>query len=392
MATPQNDSYAAASGVAIQCGRYGLPVWRRAVLDATWGTAGSATITQIDPANDPAINPSYPSAPPWGSGVGAVVSAWCGACWDESTGTLWLPLGGGHVDYGGNEAYRQTLQIEAPLWSRPRNPSGAIGNLLTTNDGQEATGNYADGQPRAIHSYNKHVWVPGVGPVCTVQGNCYYSGQAGTNRTMRMDPDTGIWTYPTTFTYAAASHSGDGACYDPSRHAIWHRYHSDGRISMLDIATWAWSTKTSFPYDSLYGYKKLIYLPEYDVVVQLDASTALLRVWDVAAGTLTSPGLSGTMPTGLVMDGTVGADWTGSQIVLWNNTSNTTTISTLTPTGDPRSAAWAWGQLTVSGSNTVVPSAKAGNGTYGRFGYSKKLGGCYLLNDAAQPTYFFAMN
>ena len=389
------ETYACATGGRIVAGRYSLPAWRRAMAPRTWAQVGSNTIADIDPAKNPAMNPNYPSNPEW-RGVGGqsgVVYPWCGACFDWDKGQLWLPLGGGHQDYGGNEAYYLDLYSDTPQWRMPRPPSGAIGNLLTTKDGQEASGVYADGQPRAIHSYNKHVYVPGIGILCAYQGLTYFSATGGTRDTWRLDAATGLWTKIATALYVTSS-SGSAACYDPGRHCLWWAPQSDGYLQQLDLATMQWATRNDYPRINSFNYKRLIFLADEDLMLLFDKGQAGgFGVFDMTAKTLATPGTTGTMPAGLAGGdiGQGGADWhPDGFVVLWHHATDMARIATLTPSVNKKTDPWALGEIIPANENAITPSVRVTNGTYGRFGYSARLNGYYLQNEVAQKTYFFA--
>ena len=103
--------------------------------------------------------------------------------------------------------------------------------------------------------------------------------------------------------------------------------------------------------------------------------------------------LTGTAPPFLDFSfGKFGIDWASElgKLVLWNNTTNTATITTLTPVGDG-SATWQFGTLPLNTANAATPPGAAEQGTFGRFGYSNSLRGLYLLNSSSQPVYFFAL-
>lgn len=95
MATPNNDMYSAASSATITAGRFAWPAWRLAMTPNTWATIGT-TLASIDPEDDAGINNSYPSNAIWHTTVGqaAIITAWCGGCYDQTNDVLWLPLGG----------------------------------------------------------------------------------------------------------------------------------------------------------------------------------------------------------------------------------------------------------------------------------------------------------
>lgn len=66
MASPVPDSYSTATGGSIYGGRSGLPAWRSAMVANTWAVVPMAnTLADINPRNNAAINPNYPSAPEW---------------------------------------------------------------------------------------------------------------------------------------------------------------------------------------------------------------------------------------------------------------------------------------------------------------------------------------
>lgn len=359
----------------------------------TWAAIpASNTLADLNPKNDPAINPAYPLSPEWsgGSGFPGIIIPWCGAAWADERSELRLPLQGGHGNYAGNEPYAINLNVDAPAWRMLRPPSGGIGNVLTTDDGQEVTGNYADGRPRAIHSYNKHVYVPGFGFVMAVQGNTSWTAAAGTNRTMLQDDD-GEWSLLGTNAYAGET-SGGAACYDSIRHGLWWFPQDGTRPSFFDIDTATWSHKTTWEYFGTWGARCAIHVPELDLIVTLNVGG--ISVWNIANGQHYEPTLSGDMPEGFGLSGYTGAAWVSAigALCLWHNASNTTAIATLTPGGDPFADAWTWGALPVATENAVTPSVSQGNGTYGRFFYSRRLRGFGVLNGVTEPIYFYALS
>ena len=53
----------------IYAGRFGLPLWAQSIAPNTWGTIPlTDKFSDIDPTQDPLINPDYPSAPEWQGG------------------------------------------------------------------------------------------------------------------------------------------------------------------------------------------------------------------------------------------------------------------------------------------------------------------------------------
>lgn len=381
-----------------------LPPWAANARAGTWTEVPmAATLASVDPAKSPQYNPNYPSQPEWAgtTGQASVVFTWCGAAFDEDTDTMWLGIGGGHRNYAGNEVYRCSFFDDAPGWEMVRPPSGAVGNVLTTNDGRESTGLYSDGRPRAVHTYNKWTYVKGVGPVLGVHGNTSWNATAGKEWSVFIDPVTGEATFTVEHAAAMNDHtSGAGCAYDPTRHAIWivpsgmasvYRYAipTSGGAHRGAAASLIGSTGSSRYYTSA------TYIPGHDVLLignTMDeyGNSGSWRVFDCVTGAGYNPTFSGSMPMG----GGYGHSqprWVPAlgAICAWNNSSNTTQITKLTPGADPRRDAWTVSALPVSDSNAVTPSAKVTYGTYGRFAYSPRLGGFLLFNSSSGPTYFY---
>lgn len=393
MATPRADSSSAPSGAVLAAGRAapsGLPSWVSSASAGQWGVVPvAAALSTLDPKTNDAINPNYPGSPEWygSTGFAGIVDPWCGGCYNADGDELWLPLGGGHNDYGGNEPYKLSLNQETPAWTMVRAPSGAIGNLLTTKDSQEASGVYSDGQPRSIHSYNKPVWVPNVGPYISAQGGTWYSGQAGTKKAIFIDPDTGMGTMLAECTGSLPSNIS-AACFDPSRGtqgSIWSRGAgaSFAKMQRYDVAADSWTVDigNSLAPDNYLG---MCYMPEEDCILLIYPSGQ--RVFDCTTGVYHNPTFSGSPAASHSAGQPV---WVGGKAYMWNNSTNTTLITRYTPGENPRTDEWTVDTLTVDGGNAVTPTAKQTNGTYGRFAYSPNLGIFILTNSISGPVYFF---
>lgn len=400
MAAPVPDSYSAANGAVIYGGRSApaRPAWRTAMVANTWAQVGSNKLSDINAENNPAINPNYQGNAPWHATTGftSIVTAWNGACWDEATATFWFPLQGGHNDWAGNEPYKNCLNVDSPAFVMLRNPSGAIGNVITLDDGQEASGLYSDGRVRPGHSYNNNIYVPGYGPFIVRVKGPYKSGATDHPKVYRLNETTGETTLFCDLTSLSPGQSYGGAVYDSTRNHIISIGVGNTPLVKIDMATGVGSIAVSSD-NYAGGYARLIVIPEFDLLVTIHNGgagyPAQIYFRELGAlGTIITPTITGSYSAGLTMNGQVGADWDSAnrRLVLWNNATNTTQISTLTPGTNPRTDPWTAGTLTVSASNAETPTVAAANGTYGRFGYSAKLGGCYLLNAVSQKIYFFA--
>lgn len=375
----------------------GLPAWRTAMAVNTWAAIpSSATLSDINPQNDSRYNPNYPSTAPWAgvSGQLAVIGAWNGAVYDRATDTMFIPLAGGHTDYAGNEPYKVTIDAESTTWEMIRPPSGAIGNTITLDDGQEATGLYSDGRLRSPHSYRNHDYVPGRGPVISRNGSHYKSAQGLLSKVFLINETTGEHSVLADYTAIGPTYIGSsegGACYDPSRDVLWHCGTATAKMLKTDLTTGVTTAVGTWD-NHIAGNGSSVYLSEHDCIAYLRTTSPSLQIFDCATSLWTTITVTGSFSAGYTMTGHGGMDWDGTRLLLWDNSSNTTQISTLTPTGNVRSEAWAASTLSVAGGNAVTPSVKNAQGTWGRFRYSPRLGGCVLLNGTTESFYFFAMN
>ena len=370
-----------------------IPSWAQ-VASGTWVQVPSSNkLIDLDPMADPAVNPNYAnyptSAPEWAANVlrqTKVIDAWCGWAYDPATDFAYWPIAGGHSDYAGNEPYSLELYRDAPLFRRLRNPTGAIGNVINTNDGQDRTGKYGDNRPRASHTYNTCVWVPGSG-AAAFQGAVAWDGGSGylglifVNMTTGEPALYGATTPGFTVTDMATA-------YDASRNAVWLARHSSTSLGRYSVTGDSWTILT-LPF--ALSAPAVCYMPEHDCL--LLCSTTLAQkyaVYDCATSTLYQPTFSGTPATAaFTSDRSCNPVWDGSKAYAWDNTTNTTAITRFTPPANPRTGTWTIDTMPVSGSNTVTPTVATANGTWNRFSYSPRLGGFVLLNATNQQPYFY---
>lgn len=353
----------------------------------------------------PVFNPNFPQTPEWSESLlrhESVVSAWCGAAYDEWTDTMWLGLGGGHRDYAGNEIYKCQFDATVPSWEMVRPPSGAVGNLLITNDGQEASGIYADGRPRATHSYNKWTYAPGVGPVLMPHGTTSWRF-GGKPWGVFIDPVDGEHAF-TRVPDVLSVDRADGAAttYDPLRRAIWVFEKGTSAAVRYDLPASGPAHLGSYqrvgPSWSRGSVVSACYLPGHDVILvgqsegysHGSATQHRWHVFDCTTGAVYSPAFVGALDNGVVA-GLCQPRWVPglNAACVWDNTHNTTQITTLIPGKDPRFDDWRLGSLPVAAGNTVVPTPATANGTLGRWAYSPRLGGFLVFNATAGPTYFY---
>ena len=396
-----SESYSCASGGVISAGRFQSPAWARNAITNTWIAVPTINkLSDLDPAKNPLINPVYPAQPEWDGveGQSAVIADWCGACYDRVSDVYHIPLSGGHNGYGGNEPYKIAL-TNAPTWVMQRPPTGAIGNQIITHDGTDATAVFSDNRPKAVHTYNTLVYVPGRGPMLTVHGSATSYNAAGNDaRPILVDENTGEPTYYTNNPYSVLTAGGErgGSCYDASRDCLW--YLSSRNWSILTKFSFLTNTWSQIGSNLNCDSNSACYLQEDDCILFLSiAFPSGIAVFDCITSTWHYPSTSGSCAGGVnlmtTLYGSVAPTWVPAIGVaaFWDNTSDTTAINILTKPANPRTGTWAISQLPVSGSNTVTPTVKAAAGTYGRFQYSPNLKGFFLINGTTQSLYFYKL-
>ena len=363
-----------------------VPAWITSQTVNTWGTIPGATLSSADP--DPGRTSAWAGA----SGQVAAITAWNGATHD-GVGRVYLTAQGGHNDYSGNEVYVWDMTSESPTWAMLLAPS----DIADYSTGAGTASAYSDGRPRSTHTYNANVWVPGLGPCLAGLPGVATPGTEGTRKTVAFSATTGAATF-----YSAPTTSGNGtsvaACFDATRGtqgSIWRRQHGTSLIQRWDVAADTWADVGSVQawnrQCSLTAHPDGAYL----LIGNGDPSGAPSvsggwAVFKCADGTYHYPTFSGTVSGGL-QPGECQPVWVASLgcFGAWDNATDRTRITTLTPGADPFTDAWTISYLTVGGSNSVTPSAAQGNGTYGRFVYWEAAGVFVLLNSNTETGYFF---
>lgn len=382
MANPVPVTYnAAASPVA--GGRFVWPTWRRAMAPATWAEIGTNTLADVNPANDPALNPNYPGMAPWHGqgGQEMVIAAWCGGAWCDVKKRLYI-TGGGHADYAGNELY--WWDGGSATFVRATNPTGAIGNTGTLNDGQDASARYFDGQPRSFHTYGNMVVADGV--LWSPGGSVYFGGQAA-SRPFYFDESQNLWVMDTD----TAGLVGYGsACYDSLRGELYGFGVSVSPPKKYNVAA-----KTHLPHTkgwSAGGNNVSLYDAVRDCVMVVRDNFSIQCI--DAAGVQNTINLQTTaLPSGINQAawGHYGFqyDTRRDRYVMWPGGN---VVYTLTPpSGDFRTEPWVWGQIELAPENVTLPTAMTQRGTWGRFWYSRRLDCVGVVNATNQKMYVLAL-
>lgn len=395
-----NDFYTANADGSCYVGMFNRPSWVLNQPLNTWGIIPTTNVlADLNPRYDPAVNPVYPAQPDWeGTGPFAqIIGAWCGASFNFDLDELRISLPAGHDDYAGGEPYSIYLRSEQPAWTRMHEPAGGMSAAFPagfpTDDNQDTTGLYQNGRPRAIHSYNKLIYIPGYGHAAIPQGSCSHSGQEGTLKPIIFDQLTGEMTR---FGKALEGespgyYSGGGTCWDPTRESVWVRRVGTGFFHRYHLPSDDWFKNQSGQLATS-SYHALEYIPGYDCILWLNTTfwnVGEIAVIDCASGALYRKTLSGAAVGMLINGFCQPRQFATNKFACWNNSSNTTQINVLSFDGDPRSGVWSVGQLPVHSDNIVTPTVATNNGTYGRFFHSYKMGIFGTINHVTQRPYFY---
>ena len=384
MASPVADSYGCASGGVIAAGRNRFPPGFPSAA-RVWTQVGTNTLSALDPAQDPTINPNYPSTAPWRGVTGqeSVVTAWSGAVWDEANKRLVIN-GGGHADYAGNEVYQWSAQTGA--FSRLSKPSGAIGNTGTLNDGNDQTNpSYFDGRPRSAHTYNHLVLRDGV--MWSFQGSTYVSG-FGVCSGYRFENND--WIRDSTSLQFSGNYGG--TIWDATRGRFLIIGHGNGRPMWYDPIAKTTGLMNHWTNNDAQEMKP-VHDTRRDLVLQFSKFITAFKLDDTSdAVTITTTGTPPDWATLSIVanPSRTGAvyDYDNDRYLVWHGGSS---IFVLTPPAigqNPLTATWTWSKIdAVSG----TPSSPTPNGTYGRFWYSPSLGCIGVVNSVTEQMWIFRL-
>lgn len=399
MASPVADSYSCASGGAISGGRYRLPLWARNATIGQISTVGTSLNT-VNPAASASYNADHPSAATWCKTSGGVTNytdasgvfgPWCSAVWDDDARTYWLPTGGGHGDYAGNESYRQIMSVDSPAFELYFPPSGSVpliagglpagstafGNSYLLDDNGESTLVYKDGRLRAMHSYRLYALVPGVGIVMTAQAGQFRNAAVG-YKTYLLNPTTREWDYKcerSSGSYGVGNPIDGAAVYDSSRNAIWFIGSGSANFWSCDVSTWTWTRRDDLSKNNDYP-NALEYIGDGLIFYANEQMSNGFRIIDPSDNTQSNPGISNPA-SGPTIYGNSGLAWASDMDCLIFLSGNS--LYKLTAGANKKSDPWTWSQIATTG---AFASVVGSGGDLGKFVYSANYKCVFLIRNA----------
>jgi len=126
------------------------------------------------------------------TGPQSKIIAWCGLALDPRDSTVYMPAGGGHNDYAGNEVDSIKLSDDAPAWIE-RRASTPVAQITRNSN------HYLDGRPTSRHSYYGVTFSQQRNRAMTFGGVCWGDGSS-ISSCDGFNPATNDWdpanTYP----------------------------------------------------------------------------------------------------------------------------------------------------------------------------------------------------
>lgn len=313
-----------------------------------------------------------PSPKPYGStGPRAIMSAWSGACYDTTREQL-LVHGGGHGDSSDNSIY--AFNLESLTWSRLWGPTPNDSILPLPNVPWGET--YADGSPRARHTYGGLQVIPALGALW-MWGGSLWSGSGGMGKaTWLFDLEQKTWTRRSSCPYPIGCQPF--TAYDRlTGHVYCHAY---ARLYSYDPLSDIWQTIGGYPPGAspnanmiLHEKEQQLYLIGdgkvymYDLETTPSAMQCIYKTSDV------------TKFVGGIARPAVAYDTKREQIIAWAGSTSVYTFDVET---------YAWIEHKAAATNTVTPSRIQPAGTFGRCQYLEAYDVLMLVNSIDTPAFF----
>lgn len=346
------------------------------LLPGHWLEIPDTRIEDLDPEDDPALNPNYPFGAPWRGfeGQQGIVNDWSSAVVDTTRNTFSI-WGGGHSGYAGNEVY--VFDIETLTWDRVTDPSVDVS--------VNGTWYYNDGEPRARETYNYLEYVPAVDRmICFGGGNLYPgSGNHTTTELMAFDFDTRTWSN------SFGMHSGvpwrayntmvvvDGLTGDvfmkqPGFNAL-HHWDPVANVWTKLVGTGATATE----------YNNAVIDERNRYFLWTGRPNSDMTVWDM--NTLDNPVIQPTRGSREIeAEDYPGYAWdpVSERIIGWIGGTHVYTLDT---------DNWLWTIIDDDPANTVAPTEPNFNGTMGRFRYVPSKDAFIVYNRVEDNVFFYKL-
>jgi hypothetical protein len=346
------------------------PSWVTNITPGTWAQVSLNTLADVDPEDDPSLNPNYPGNAPWhgNNGQDAVINTWNGGVFAAGLGEFGslIMYGGGHAGYYGSEVY--AFDLATRKWSRLSAPYKGPYNWPYSK------AEYPDGSAIPPHTYDFVEYHPRTNSFVLLKGQTELgppSNETAVPTAHAFDLGTRKWRRSPQ-NGDVNIYSGGFSVYDSKRDVFWveggasssNFLKFDPNTSNGDgtFGTWTNYERKVTQTDSMAGYD-----PDNDlfVVTAFRNGTQVYGI-DLANPTAARVQLKegGTLPD---KRSAHGWEWSEGRkaFIYWRSGSEVYEFKQ--PSGDWKSDTWQWSKIT-SGSNSLSPQAmEVDNGVYSRF-------------------------
>jgi len=356
------------------------PDWVQHIAPGTWAAISLNTMSDVDPARDPEVNPNFPSAPPWRDNQSAVLGAWNGGAFATnygSSGALVI-AGGGHVDYYGNEVY--AFDLGTRRWQRLTNPYRTPSFPVTD-------GIWPDGTPSVSHTYDQVDYDPVTNSFVMMKTQYDNTGGKSTPIVAMFSleglkaPDTNANRDANARNWRLSPRSDDNytqsggwSAYDSKRMLFWA---NGGAGTESFVSFDPQPARDDGRYGTFRGYPRRTAITDataaYDPVDDMIAFTVFRTAPNVWAVDLTQPGAgnggnvqlrqTGTPPE---LESAHGWEWSPSRHAFIYYRRGAGVYELAREGDDWRNDPWRWSELTAP-ENTVIPDGDLRNGVYSKF-------------------------
>lgn len=319
-----------------------------------------------------------PNPIPLGStGVKSVMVSWSGGAFDTKRNRL-IVWGGGHTNYAGNEIY--AFDLNTLQWERLTEPSSLAG--WTDRDYT-----YSDGRPVSRHTYNYLEYIPPPYDKFFVAGGSALYWDSGFDpNTYYFDFDTNKWetlSEPTpNFGIGAA------AVTDPVTQQVWfHNSGNESYLSVFDPKTQTWTARGSKRTEpgGWIAYRWTAAIDPIRRKLVGIGNDDKVYVWDLTQkGDIPHYKLATTGDTEILGKNSPGFafDPVSQQFVAWAGGANIYTLNLDTA---------VWTRVSPAATNTTIPTAAPGSGTFGRFRYIPSKNVFIGVNTTTESVYLYRL-
>jgi hypothetical protein len=340
--------------------------------------AADATLPEIPPGHWYEIPDSslHTSGVTGDAGVSVrKITAWSSAALDPDSSRLLL-WGGGHADYAGNEVY--AFDLSSLQWTRLSEPGRAD---------RERSDSYADGTPRARHTYDYLEFVPSVKRLMSFGGAALYpNGNASTRRISEFDAATRGWVTGRRVDVPAGGNMiGAHARFDPASGDVYFLAGQRAALARYSPGEDRWRVGSEHTYVRVHATAAIDPQRRWFVLIgsgtdspqalrwHLDRPGRAVDLRPVTSGDKEierayAPGFDFHPPSGLFVAWAGGGD-----------------VYVLDPDG------WKWRRRAPAPSNRTVPGPQLSTGTYGRFRYVPALDLFVLMNGVKRNVFVYRL-